>query len=38
MTDEERAQRVSSMEKALWKEVSQNGMDRLMFMLPPEES
>ena len=38
LTDEERAERVSSMEKALWKEVSENGMDRLMFMLPPEES
>lgn len=25
-------------EKALWNEVTQHGLERLMFMLPPEES
>lgn len=35
---EERAERVSSMEKALWNEVSHHGLDRLLFMLSPEES
>lgn len=35
---EERAGRISSMEKALWNEVSHHGLDRLLFMLPPEES
>jgi hypothetical protein len=38
MTPEERAAHVSSMEKSLWKEVSHYGLDRLMFMLAPEES
>lgn len=38
MSDEERNARVSSLEKALWNEVSRHGMERLLFMLPPEES
>lgn len=38
MSDEERATRVSTLEKALWNEVSHHGMERLLFMLPPEES
>ena len=38
MSDEERASRVSSLEKALWNEVTQHGMERLLFMLPAEES
>lgn len=37
LTDAERATRVSSLEKALWKEVNTHGLDRLLFMLPPEE-
>lgn len=35
---EERASRVAAMEKSLWAEVSRYGVDRLMFMLAPEES
>lgn len=35
---EERASRVAAMEKSLWAEVSRYGVDRLMFMLVPEES
>lgn len=38
MSDEERAARVSTLEKALWNEVTHHGMERLLFMLPPEES
>ena len=38
MSQEERAVHVAAMEKALWKEVSHYGLDRLMFMLAPEES
>ncbi len=38
LSDEERAARVSSLEKALWNEVNHYGMERLMFLLPPEES
>ena len=38
MSDEERAARISSLEKALWHEVSRYGMERLVFMLPPGES
>lgn len=38
MSDEERAMRVSTLEKALWNEVAQHGMERLLFMLPAEES
>lgn len=38
MSEEERASAVSSMEKALWNEVSRHGIDRLLFMLPGEES
>lgn len=37
LSDEERATRVSSLEKALWNEVNTHGLDRLLFMLPPEE-
>lgn len=38
MGDEERAARVSSMEKALWNEVSRHGIERMLFMMPPQES
>lgn len=38
MSEEERAARVSSLEKALWNEVAQHGMERLLFMLPGSES
>lgn len=38
LSPEERASRVSAMEKTLWNEVSRYGVDRLMFMLAPEES
>lgn len=38
MPEEERAAAVSSMEKALWDEVTRHGIDRLLFMLPGEES
>ncbi len=38
MGDDERLQRLSSMEKALWDEVTRHGIDRMMFMLPGNES
>ena len=38
MSPEERSAYASEMEKTLWKEVSRYGVDRLMFMLAPEES
>ena len=38
MPPEERGKYVSEMEKTLWKEVSRYGVDRLMFILAPEES
>ncbi|MBE6418091.1 MAG: hypothetical protein E7033_06455 [Akkermansiaceae bacterium] len=38
LSDEERAARVSSLEKALWNEVDTHGLERLLFLLPPEES
>lgn len=38
MSDEERAARVSTLEQALRNEVNRHGMERLMFLLPPEES
>ena len=38
MTPEERAARSSAMEKTLWNEVTHYGVERLMFMLAPEES
>ncbi len=38
MSEEERAAAVSGMEKALWDEVTRHGIDRLLFMLPSEES
>lgn len=38
MPEEDRAAAVSSMEKALWAEVSRHGIDRLLFMLSNEES
>ncbi len=38
MPPEERSKYVSEMEKTLWKEVSRHGVDRMMFMLAPEES
>lgn len=38
LSDEERAERCSAMEKALWNECIHHGIDRLMFMLPSTES
>lgn len=38
MSPEMRSSYVSEMEKTLWKEVTRYGVDRLMFMLAPEES
>ena len=38
LSPEDRAARVSAMEQSLWAEVSRYGVDRLMFMLAPEES
>lgn len=37
LSEEERNIRVSSLEHALWTEVTQNGIDRLIFMLSEEE-
>ncbi len=36
--EEERIARLSSLEKALWNEVSRHGIDRMMFLLPGNES
>lgn len=38
LSEEERSAYVSSLEKSLWNEVNTHGMDRLMFMLSPEEA
>ncbi len=38
LSDAERAQRTSSLEKALWHEVTRHGLDRMMFLMPPHES
>lgn len=38
MSDEERAARTSSLENALWREVTHHGIDRLIFMLPEGDS
>lgn len=38
MTEQEREARCSSLEKALWKEVSRHGLSRMMFLMPPQES
>ncbi len=38
LSPEDRAARTAAMEKTLWNEVSRYGVDRLMFMLAPEES
>lgn len=38
LSDDERAERCSAMEKALWNECIHHGIDRLMFMLPSTES
>ncbi len=38
MSDEARVQHTSSLEKALWNEVTRHGLDRMMFMLPAHES
>ena len=38
MSDEERAARTSSLESALWHEVTHHGLDRLIFMLPEGDS
>ena len=37
MDAEERERLLSSMETALWNEVRKRGIDRLAFLLPPEE-
>ena len=38
MSPEERASHSAAMEKSLWNEVTHYGVDRLLFMLAPEES
>lgn len=38
LSEEERASRVSSLEKALWHEVMHHGLQRLLFLLPSNES
>lgn len=38
LSDDERQKRTSAMEAALWNEVMEHGLDRLSFLLPPEES
>ena len=38
MSQEERARLSASMEKCLWNEVTRYGVDRLLFMLSPEDS
>ena len=38
LSDDERTLRLSSLEKALWNEVTRHGIDRMMFMLPSVES
>lgn len=38
LSDEERRSRTAAMEKALWRECSEHGIDRLVFMLPASES
>lgn len=38
MSEDERAERCTAMEKALWNECVHHGIDRLMFMLPAAES
>lgn len=37
MSPEERERRTSTLETALWNEVSKRGVERLAFLLPPEE-
>lgn len=38
LSDEERQIRLESLEAALWQEVTHHGIDRLVFILPPEDS
>ena len=38
ISDEERMARTSSLESALWHEVTHHGLDRLIFMLPEEDA
>ncbi len=38
LSDENRIARLSSLEKALWNEVTRHGIDRMMFLLPGNES
>ena len=38
MSPEERAGHIETMTKSLWNEVTHHGLDRLMFMLGPDES
>lgn len=38
MSLEERSSHTSAMEKTLWAEVTHHGVDRLLFMLSPEDS
>ncbi len=38
LSDDEKRTRTEALEKALWNEVMEHGIDRLSFLLPPEES
>lgn len=38
MSEDERRRRSSSMEKALWNEVTRHGIDRMLFMLPDNDA
>ena len=38
MSPDERASHAAAMEKSLWNEVTRYGVDRLLFMLAPEDS
>lgn len=38
LSEEERNAKVSSLEKTLWNEVTKHGIDRLLFLIPPNEA
>lgn len=38
LSEEERHARIASLEGALWHEITHHGLDRLIFMLPEEDS
>ena len=38
LSDDERQMRTHALEQAIWNEVMEHGVDRLSFILPPEES